>query len=334
MIKLSYEEIVQRIKNETKLGESEITSRIDKKLKQLSDLISKEGAAHIVANELNVKLFDNVPMKLKIKDVIGGLNNVNITGKVIGINEVRNFKTDKREGRVASLLIGDETGTIRVVLWDEKRIKELEEGKIRFGDVIKIISSYSKENNGFKELHIGSRASIIVNPENEKIEEVKFVRNFNKKQIADLQENDNVSLLGTIVKLFEPKFYEVCSLCNKRVRLDDGGFVCEEHGPVQEKLATVINMYFDDGTGSLRIVFFRDLVSKLLNLKEEETLELRGNNDKFLELQRNFEGKQLQIFGRVVKNNMFDRLEFIANDVYEPSPSEIADELSKEMNLE
>ena len=52
MIKIPYDHIIERKKKEGNISESEIDVKIDQKMKQLSGLISKEGAAHIIANEL------------------------------------------------------------------------------------------------------------------------------------------------------------------------------------------------------------------------------------------------------------------------------------------
>ena len=55
MFKLPLQDIINKIKEKTELSEAEINSKINQKLDQLSGLISKEGAAHIIANELGVK---------------------------------------------------------------------------------------------------------------------------------------------------------------------------------------------------------------------------------------------------------------------------------------
>ena len=109
MIKIPYEQIVERIKKEGNISEEEINGKIDSKMKQLSGLISKEGAAHIVANELGIKLFDSFTGKLQIKNIIAGLRNVETVGKVLQTYELREFTTNDRQGKVASLVIGDET---------------------------------------------------------------------------------------------------------------------------------------------------------------------------------------------------------------------------------
>ena len=51
MIKQSYEEIVNKIISSTSLNKEEIENLVEKKLKSLQDLISREGAAYIIANE-------------------------------------------------------------------------------------------------------------------------------------------------------------------------------------------------------------------------------------------------------------------------------------------
>ena len=54
MIKIPFEEMISKVQEKSKLGEAEIRLKIDQKLTQLSGLISKEGALHIIANELGV----------------------------------------------------------------------------------------------------------------------------------------------------------------------------------------------------------------------------------------------------------------------------------------
>src|SRR3989338_9422368 len=164
MIKIPYEQIVERIKKEANISESDIDERINSKMKQLSGLISKEGAAHIVANELGIKLFDAFSGKLQIKNIVSGLRNVDTVGKVLQVYELREFKTNERQGKVASLVIGDETGTVRVVLWGEQadNIKTISQGM-----VLKIAGGYVRDNNGRIELHLNDRSKLILNPEGE-----------------------------------------------------------------------------------------------------------------------------------------------------------------------
>ena len=60
MTAMSYEQIKAKIKDATNISDADIDLKVNDKLRQLSDLISKEGAAHIVANDLGVKIFQQV----------------------------------------------------------------------------------------------------------------------------------------------------------------------------------------------------------------------------------------------------------------------------------
>ena len=54
---LNYDELINRIK-EKGFNDKEIERKINRKLEELSGLISREGAAHLIANELGINLFD------------------------------------------------------------------------------------------------------------------------------------------------------------------------------------------------------------------------------------------------------------------------------------
>ena len=82
MIKLPLSDIISKIKQKSQLSEQEINAKIDKKLDQLSGLISKEGAAHIIANELGIKLFEETSGRLQIKNILAGMRNVETLGKI------------------------------------------------------------------------------------------------------------------------------------------------------------------------------------------------------------------------------------------------------------
>ena len=91
MIKIPYEEIVLKINESTKMTAGEIEERVDRKLKQLSGLISREGAAHIVANELGVKIFEPLSGRLQIKNILTGMRDVETVGKVLQVYDLKEF---------------------------------------------------------------------------------------------------------------------------------------------------------------------------------------------------------------------------------------------------
>ena len=326
---LGYEQILEKIQKEKGLTISEIESRVKKKLKELSDLISKEGAAYIIANELGVKVLEDFSKKtLKINQLMQGMSSVNIVGKVLQVYSVREFDTGTRQGKIGSLLIGDETGTVRVVMWDTNHIREIENDNIRLDRVIKLKNAYIKENNGFKEIHMGNRSSLELNPE-ELIGEIKSNNIFNKKQIKDLVPGENATIEGTIVQLFEPRFYDACVQCNKKVNLNNGVTNCEFHPNAGTSSQPVLNLYVDDGSESIRMVAFRNLAEKIIS----RIKELKENPALFEEVRTNILGEQFKFNGKVTKNEMFDRKEFIINELEELKPEEIVKEVIEEIKI-
>jgi replication factor A1 len=332
MIQIPYGDIIAKIKEKTSLGEEELDSRVKKKLEQLSGLISKEGAAHIVANELGVKIFEKLSGKLKIKDILAGMRDVETTGKVTQVFEVREFNSNGRQGKVGNLVIGDETGSIRVVCWGNQAdiIKNLSQNNI-----VKIVSGYVRENQGRKEVHLNDRSKLIINPAGESIGEVASVGgriDAKRLKISELSEgNDNTELLGTIVNVFEPKFFEVCPTCNKRARQRENLYVCETHGAVTPDYSYVLNFFLDDGSDNIRVVCFRNQAERLLSMNKEQMLQFKDTPIAFEEVKNTLLGNMVKIVGRVTKNTMFDRLEFISQLVYiNPNPEEELQRLQKE----
>lgn len=329
MIGLTYEQIIEKIKAEKGLSEEEINAKIKKKLEQLSDLISKEGAAHIIANELGVNLFEKVSKRFKVKDLSPMLRNIEVAAKIIRLYEIRSFKTEKREGRLAAMLVGDDTANIRVVIWDEPLIKMFEEGQLKEGDTVLIMNAYVRDNNGFKELHLGSGSGIEANPKGVEINvlEKGVGPSFERKRISELNEGDFASICGTVVQLFEPRFYEACPECGKKLEQQGGKLVCREHNAVSEAaVVPIVNFFMDDGTDNIRVVCFRDHAGRVLNVTKEQLLEIRANPDRFQEVRDSVIGSQLIINGRVRKNEMFNRLEFSASSVEEADPEKLIKE--------
>ena len=335
MVTLVYDEIVKKICDEKHIAAEEVHVKVKEKLNQLSDLISKEGAAHIVANEFGVKVYEipkNLGRRIMINELNPAFKGVEMLVKVLKIDPIRNFKTAAREGRVTNVLVADETGTCRLVLWDEKHLKEVEEGFLKEGMTVKVMNAYVRDNNfGGKEVHMGNQATWTLNPVGEELGTVaspaaqRMNMPAEKKSIKDLAENDVVSVVGTVVQIFEPRFYDSCPQCSKKVEFAPEGSKCATHGSVTSIAQAILNMVFDDGTENIRVVCFRDNVKFVLEM--DNVAILKENPDVFREVQRKVAGKQLRIEGRVNKNTFFNRLELTANSVSDANPKELAMEL-------
>lgn len=327
---MSYDEIVSQISQEKKISKPEIEKKINKKLDSLSNLISKEGAAHIVANELGINLFDAYMKKIyKINEIKKGMRNINFSAKVIKVYDVNSFKNETREGKVGSLFVGDETGKIRVVLWDASHLSFIEDGKLKEGDIIGIKNAYSKENNrGFSEVHLNSSSNIELNPEGIDITVSETNQNFSLKDVASLKEGDFVEVRGTVRAVYPPRTYDSCPECNKKVQED---MACIQHGNVKSKKVLITNFLFDDGTETIRTVAFRENAETLLgedckkisSLSSEEVEKITGK----------IAGEQVKMTGRVSSNSFTGKLEFSVSSIERLDPEELSKELMQEVKV-
>jgi len=302
MLQQKYDTILEKIIKETGLTKPEIESRIRAKLRELQDLISQEGAAHIVANELKVKLFEQgKPQEYTIKEIQQRTYGVKLTAKILNKFDVRVFTKNGQEHRVFSLIIGDSTGRVRLTIWDELVIDQC----ILFpeGTVITIENGYTRENNGFFELHVGSKAKIT--------KEDKELDLAPKKRLKDVAENEFLDTYATVVDMFEPRYYDACPECNRKVNMENGDYFCQNHKKVLPQKTPIINLVIDDGTDVMRVVCFRDVAEKIINDKP------------FQELKQNLNGSDMKFKGRVVFNSMSGRKELRANIVEEANPEEL-----------
>ena len=282
MIAIPYEKVKQSIKEQTGLSEKDIDQKVKDKLASLAGLISQDGAIHIVANELGVKIMPDRE-HLKVKDLLAGMRSINLNLRVMRIYEVREFNKEGRAGKVGSFLAGDESGVVRVTLWNEQADKL---ATIKESMTIQVKDASVRENQGRLELHLGMGGDIVLEPKgvvvtvNQSAQE----RSYTFKKIGELSQTDEfVDILGTIVQVFDPR-----SFAKK-----DGS------------QGTVANAVIDDGTGTIRVSFWDADVRALLGEAADKP-ELLA--DAKLELL----GHIVKIQGRCKLNAAYNTLELTA----------------------
>jgi len=298
----NYDRIIEKISKISNVSKEDIERKIEAKRAKLSGLISKEGAAQVVAAELGIS-FDNE--RLKIEELLPGMRKINVIGKVVNIYPARTFKTKTGEdGKVANMFIADETSNIKVVLWDTKIISLLENGTIVQGSSIEIINGSMRDN----EIHLGSFSEMKITTQ--EIGEIKTGKMFRTKNISELKNSDNAKVRAFIAQSFEPRFFYVCPSCKKKATPEGEGFICAEHGKVPAEKRALLNVILDDGTETIRAVAFQDNLAGigLTNLENPE--ELIKQREKLL-------GKEMFFHGSVRNNKVFNTPEFIIEKVEE-----------------
>jgi len=82
--------------------------------------------------------------KLKI-----GQAKVDVEAEVVSIEEPKEFEKFGNIGRVANAIIKDESGEIKLTLWNE------EIDRVKVGDMVKVTNGFVKEFQGEKRLTAG-----------------------------------------------------------------------------------------------------------------------------------------------------------------------------------
>jgi replication factor A1 len=158
------ETIKQILMFRSDLNREEIIEMIEKKKEGVCDFLTDETAARIIASELGIKTIKKPgQLKIQIRDLLSGLNDVSIVGKVVSIYPSKIFtRRDWTKGKLASVLISDNTGKLRVVLWDNKT-EIIENSKIHKEQKIRISHGYVRQGlDGKPELHLGDKGTIDI----------------------------------------------------------------------------------------------------------------------------------------------------------------------------
>lgn len=88
---------------------------------------------------------------LNIKDLKPGMSHVSITVDVLSSSEsVKAVKSAGVDHNIHELEVGDESGSIRLVLWDEKIILGL-----KSGDKVKIENGFATSFKGIWRINVG-----------------------------------------------------------------------------------------------------------------------------------------------------------------------------------
>ena len=160
-----------------------------------------------------------------------GQSGVSVSGLVLETESVRTFdRDDGSEGRVANFLLGDETGRVRVTLWDDRadRVEELDAGT-----AVEVVEGYVREREGDLELHAGEEGAV-----EEVDEEVDFVPETDP--IDGVEMDQRVDLAG-VVRSADPK---------RTFDRDDGS-----EGQVR-------NVRVQDDTGDIRVALWGEKADK------------------------------------------------------------------------
>ncbi len=313
---LSLDEIINELIEKSKLSKKELIDMIHSKQSEFSGLVSLEGAAHLVARDLGIDLLKNKEKFYKISDIKSEMRNFSLKARVSSITPLRKFtKKDGTEGRVCNLIIIDGTGEARVPLWD-KQI-DITEDAIKPGDVIHLKNISSRQNIfGGIELVLQKTSNIIKIDDDKSLPFPTTTPSIKRIELKDATEG-YFEIRAIIVDIFNinPLFYS-CPRCKSKLENTDKGYVCKDHGEVNPDINMIITGIIDDGTGTIRAVFFRDMAKEISDI-DVKMLQSMTQDDSIKLIKENVLGKEFLFKGRIQKNKIFESLEFVVNDIKE-----------------
>jgi len=328
---LTLEEILSELEKNTKYSRKQLYDKIKQKHEELSGLVSLEGAGHLVARDMGVNLLMPEKRILKINNIVSGMKNVSIKARIIQVSDMREFeRKDKNKGKVCNLILTDGTNEIRLTLWD-KQAGMIEEGKISEGDMIEVKNAFAKENIfGGVELGLSRLSRIEKLEDDQSIPRQIIGTRLKRIPIKDAKEGD-FEIRGNIVQIFNVNpVFQTCPQCRTKVEKTKKTYKCPEHGEVEPETNMIISGIVDDGTDSIRTVFFRDQAKSLTGL-EPSILSSMSQDEAMNLIRQNTLGNEIIMRGRIQKNKIFDTLEMIVNDVKELNIEEETKKLINEL---
>ena len=238
-------DLVSRIMKKSNLSEDEVTRLIQKRQEEFEGMLSIEGAAYSVARDFEVVADAGAffGKKMLLGQLKTGMEGVSVEGVIQRVFEPRPFEKNNRMGKVASVIIGDDTGEARVTLWNND-VRLVEDGVLVPGTRVVFRKCNVSEWKGQKQVSIARNGKIEVTG----TQEAQLLERAGREELtkaSQLREDaPSVSIKAKIVKVFEPKTF------------DSNG-----------RKGSVCNVLAADETGTLRLTFWGETVERARQLR-------------------------------------------------------------------
>jgi len=247
------ERIIETILTQRRdLTREKLLSLIEDKKKQAGDLLSDEGATRLVAQELLVEMEAKRMAEIRIVDLVTGLNDVTVTGRVMVVWPAQEFrKSDGSTGKIMRFLLADRTGKIDCAAWNAKA-ERLEQEELIEGKIVKVAHGYTREGlAGSVELHCGDRSDIIISP----------------TEVIDADYPKFEELFGNIAGItLDKKEVNVIGVVKSEPKL----FTFQRQG----EEGYVLRIRIADRTGTVAVVVWNEKVGEIRDLKRDDVLQV------------------------------------------------------------
>lgn len=287
------ESLISQITSKLKgVSREEILKKLEDKRQKTGGLISSEVLLRMIANELGVEIAANKigEPTLLVGNLVPGLSDVTVAGRVIAILSQKTLWKEKKgeKARTASLIIADKSGTIPVILWNDKTAYA-EQNKVKVGQILRFRHGYTREGRlGNVELHVGEKGEIEIEPKDIEAKIFPKITELATKigALTSALKNKRVNIIGEVKKIFKAStFTRKNSTAGKVMRLT-----------------------LADETGEIPVVIWNDKVDEVEKLVREGVKIYMANAKVKKALE---EGLELHVDSRAYITIFPEELEFL-----------------------
>jgi replication factor A1 len=178
-----------------------VLERLEAERVRSGGLISDEALLRMIAADLGCEVRGEkaTALALLLRNLLPGLSDVSVVGRAVAVFSPTAFSAG-RKGRFASLLLADESGLVRVVLWNDKA-QLAEAGGVRVGDVVRLRHCYTREGfGGGVEVQAGEKCTVDVNPADVALKDYPSIGKFATRlgELSSAKKGSRVNVVGTV----------------------------------------------------------------------------------------------------------------------------------------
>ena len=257
----------------SELNRKKICEELAIEKQKTSNLINDETLLRLIGARYGVESEFKTPFdgKLSISDLIPGLYNVSLIGRIVAIFPIKFFQGN-HPGKLVSLIISDKNNLLRVVMWNEKT-EFIESNNLKPGQILLFSQGYTREDpKGKVELHISQKSKITILQNNVNQDDYPSIRKFSTKIGEITPKLETVHLIGTVKKVFPAS----------RFSRSDSSEGIVLRFIIFDKTGELPVIVWNEKAESLKPIIKKNVVLMLVNIK----VKLTSNNS--IELHANF----------------------------------------------
>lgn len=219
--------------------------------------VGNKGNIIVNPEDIDLEEIPKIPKRrLKIGELDVNIYNITICGVVKKIGPLTSFEWKDKPGKILSLILGDETGEVRVVFWNEKAEEATD---LKEGNVIELSSVYTKPGRTEKiEIHVDSESTIKVLQPEEISEELSSLSHMTETEdkfvpITDLTESLSVNVEGIVARIESLREF------------------VREDGSIGKRLTFILS---DENGNAVRVVAWNNAADQLSGISEGDILQV------------------------------------------------------------